>query len=108
MDVALQSKLLRVLQDHRVRPLGSTEDFLCDVRIIAATNQHIEKAVTQGTLRSALYYRLNVIPIELDPLRDRLGGLPLRVLTESKQASLQQHPGTHGLKRTNPLERDEP
>ncbi len=72
MDVALQSKLLRVLQDRRVRPLGSTEDFLCDVRIIAATNQHIEKAVAQGTLRSDLYYRLNVIPIELEPLRDRL------------------------------------
>ena len=72
MDVALQSKLLRVLQDRRVRPLGSTEDFLCDVRIIAATNQHIEKAVTRGTLRSDLYYRLNVIPIELEPLRDRL------------------------------------
>ena len=72
MDVALQSKLLRVLQDGRVRPLGSTNDFLCDVRIIAATNQNLEQAVTQGSLRTDLYYRLNVIPIELAPLRDRL------------------------------------
>ena len=72
MDVALQSKLLRILQDGRVRPLGSTEDFLCDVRIIAATNQNMEQAVAQGSLRRDLYYRLNVIPIELEPLRDRL------------------------------------
>ena len=72
MDVALQSKLLRILQDGRVRPLGSTEDFLCDVRIIAATNQNKEQAVAQGFLRRDLYYRLNVIPIELEPLRDRL------------------------------------
>ena len=72
MDVARQSKLLRVLQDGRVRPLGSTDDFLCDVRIIAATNQNLEQAVTQGSLRTDLYYRLNVIPIELAPLRDRL------------------------------------
>ena len=72
MDVALQSKLLRILQDGRVRPLGSTEDFLCDVRIIAATNQNMEQAVAQGFLRRDLYYRLNVIPIEFEPLRDRL------------------------------------
>jgi transcriptional regulator with PAS, ATPase and Fis domain len=71
MAPALQSKLLRVLQDGRVRPIGATEDFLCYVRIIAATNQDMGQALATGTLRRDLYYRLNVIPIALEPLRDR-------------------------------------
>ena len=72
MPPSLQSKLLRVLQDGQVRPLGSTEDFISDVRIISATNKDIWKAIYEGGFRSDLYYRLNVIPIELDPLRRRV------------------------------------
>jgi len=72
MPLAVQSKLLRVLQDGRVRPLGATEDFACNVRIIAASNRNIDQAIRDGQFRSDLYYRLSVIPIELEPLRRRV------------------------------------
>jgi DNA-binding NtrC family response regulator len=71
MSPALQCKLLRVLQDGRVRPLGATEDFQCDVRIISATNRNLGHAIRDGSFRADLYYRLGVIPIMLQPLRDR-------------------------------------
>ena len=85
MAPALQSKLLRVLQDRRVRPLGSTEDFFCDVRIIAATNQDLASSLRTGSLRRDLYYRLNVIPIALQPLRERREDIaPLAMLFVSR------------------------
>ena len=72
LSADVQVKLLRVLQDHVIERLGSTQPVKVDVRIIAATNRDLEKAVAEGRFREDLYYRLNVFPIEIPPLRDRI------------------------------------
>ena len=77
MPKDVQAKLLRVLQDHRVRPVGSTREINVDVRVIAATNWNVEKAREEGILRSDLYFRLSVIRIDIPPLRERIDDLPL-------------------------------
>ena len=74
---AMQLKLLRVLQERRFEPVGSTQTVEVDVRIILASNQPLEKLVADGSFRQDLYYRINVVRIELPPLRDRLGDIPL-------------------------------
>lgn len=71
MPIAAQAKLLRVLEQHEVRPVGSTETIAVDVRIIAATHHDLAEKVAQGTFREDLFYRLNVITLELPPLADR-------------------------------------
>jgi DNA-binding NtrC family response regulator len=73
----MQLKLLRVLQERRFEPVGSTQTVEVDVRIVLASNQPLEQLVASGQFRQDLYYRINVVKIELAPLRDRLGDIPL-------------------------------
>jgi DNA-binding NtrC family response regulator len=77
MPLTLQSKLLRVLQDGEIRPLGSTVSRRVDVRIISATNRDLETAIEENTFREDLYYRLNVINVMLPPLRKRREDIPM-------------------------------
>jgi two-component system response regulator PilR (NtrC family) len=71
MNVTMQVKLLRVLQERRYRRLGGTEESTADIRVVAATNQNLVRLVSEGKFREDLYYRINVIPMHLPPLRER-------------------------------------
>ena len=71
MPLSIQSKLLRVLQEKEVRRVGGNETIPVDVRVLAATNDRLERLIEQGSFREDLFYRLSVIPIEIKPLRER-------------------------------------
>jgi len=75
----MQTTLLRVLQEHEIRPVGGTQNIPVDVRIIAASNENLEDKISRGELREDLYYRIGVIPIHLPPLRERTGDIELLI-----------------------------
>jgi transcriptional regulator with PAS, ATPase and Fis domain len=79
MTPALQAKLLRFLEDKTLRRIGGTSDIRVDVRLIAATNRNLEEEVRKGSFREDLFFRLNVVPLKLPPLRDRIEDLPALV-----------------------------
>ena len=77
MSLSTQAKVLRILQEQRFEKIGSSESITVDVRVIAATNIPVDDAIKEGKFREDLYYRLNVIPIIIPPLRERKGDIPL-------------------------------
>lgn len=93
MPASLQVKLLRVLQEREVIPVGATSAIPVDVRIVAATNRNLEEEVRRGSFRADLFYRLNVIALELPPLRDRRDDLLLFIEAFLQRLSLEE--GSH-------------
>jgi DNA-binding NtrC family response regulator len=92
MAMATQAKLLRVLEDQRVRRLGGKGEIQLDVRVVASTNAPLAQAIKEGKFREDLFYRLNVFPVPLPPLRDRREDIPL--LTEALLAAINRKQGT--------------
>ncbi len=96
MSPALQIKLLRVLQEREFEPVGSSKTEQVDVRIVAATNQDLEALIREGLFREDLYFRLNVIPIEVPSLRERREDIPLLV-EHFLNIQRRRHPGVEGI-----------
>ena len=96
MSLSMQIKLLRVIQQLEYDPVGSSKTFHADVRIIAATNQNLQELIKEKRFRSDLYFRLNVVPIHVPPLRDRREDIPLLVEHFLKQWR-RKYPELQGL-----------
>src|SRR5690606_25184303 len=90
-SAAMQLKLLRVLQERKFEPVGSTQTIEVDVRVVLATNQSLEKLVQSGGFREDLYYRINVVKIDLPPLRERMSDIPALV-----EHFMAKHSAEHG------------
>ncbi|NVL91247.1 MAG: sigma-54-dependent Fis family transcriptional regulator [Desulfobacterales bacterium] len=98
LPLPLQVKILRVLQDEMVRPVGSTQSFKVDVRIIAATARDLAEEVNEGTFRDDLFYRINVLSIQIPPLRDRKEDIPLLVNHFIKKFNKRLEKGIKGIR----------
>jgi DNA-binding NtrC family response regulator len=99
MPAAVQVKLLRVLQERAFERVGGSETLHVDIRLVAATNLDLEQAIQRGAFREDLFYRLNVVPIALPPLRERREDIPL--LADHALASFQQRLGKDGITLSN-------
>ena len=97
MDLSMQVKLLRVLQERKVRPLGGTEEKAVDVRVIAATNRDLQQMVEEKTFREDLFYRISVIPLPVPPLRERPDDIPLLALHFLQRFCEQMNKNISGL-----------
>lgn len=97
LSPALQVKLLRVLQEQQFYALGATIPTQVDVRVIAATNQDLKQAIAKGKFRSDLFYRLSVVHLDLPPLRERIGDLPLLIGHFIKKFNALQHKDIQGI-----------
>lgn len=96
MSPALQVRLLRVLQDHVYEPLGATGSETADVRVIAATNRNLRDLIRKGSFREDLYYRINVVPLKLPPLRERKEDIPLMIDQFVERFNRSQHRSVTG------------
>ncbi len=99
MSLSTQAKVLRVLQEQRFERIGGNESITVDVRVIAATNISVEDAIKEGKFREDLYYRLNVIPIGLPPLRERKQDIPILVEHYLKKSILDNELTTKTIER---------
>src|SRR5690606_39993771 len=79
LPLDMQPKLLRAIQESEIEQIGGTETIKVDIRIIAATNRNLEKAIKENTFREDLYFRINVFPITIPPLRERVEDIPILI-----------------------------
>jgi two-component system response regulator PilR (NtrC family) len=99
MSLAMQVKLLRALQEHKIRPVGGNEEVDVDVRIVAATNRDLQTMVHEKQFREDLYYRISVFPMEIPPLRKRPGDIPLLALHFLRKFNHEMGKAVHGFSK---------
>lgn len=97
MNVGLQAKMLRVLQERMIKPVGSNQSKPIDVRVIAATHKDLKKSISNGLFREDLYYRLSVIPVVVPPLRHRVEDIPLLAHHFLRKYTALNHSKAHGF-----------
>ncbi len=97
ISLTTQAKLLRVLQEREVTPIGGTQPIPINIRLVAATNRNLRTLVAEGSFREDLFFRLNIIPVDLPPLRERKGDLPLLIAHFLKQFAEEMGKEIRGL-----------
>lgn len=99
LPLPLQVKFLRVLQENEIRPIGESKNRPINVRVIAATSKDLEEGISQDRFRQDLFYRLNVLPIRIPPLRERLDDIPLLTIHFIERVRLSMNTGVRGIAR---------